>query len=377
MRIVTSAFLLLAVFSTTSRAQAEPESARQDRDFDALLEYYYLRKNTNDAVKILNHAQANKLLEKNEGAAVGFAAFLTIVFTENPEKVDGIAKSGKYTGKTRDAIQRGLWMSGNAKKISEIFGKVPTFAEAKPISLMDRPLNEPGELDMMWSAFTASGDVAYARRVLEILDETHEITGDIRHDALVRGAAEWSLGSFVRRHELVYRMVRKELKSQPDGVKKKLREILSKIKPPALEKSDGEFTAGLFIMDEAALEEFKKPSDDAPHLSNKDRAHVGDIVAVKIVFTGIKLDEELRGLVDYDLKVLNPDGEFYDETDLTHLEALHGKFGTRFTFFDNAQVTMLRFEPKDKLGTYMVQVTIRDRIGKKSVSLEKKIFLSK
>jgi hypothetical protein len=377
MRSVVSAILLLALFAPRVSAQDNSEPDGQDRDFETLFEYYYLRKNTNDVVRMLKSIQTNKLFDEHESAAVGFAAFLSIVFSENPDKIDEIVKSAKCTGKLREAVQKGLWMSGNAEKIAELFGKVPKFAAVKPVGPADRPLKEPGDLDMMWNAFAASGDASYAKRVMEVLDESREITGDKKFDAVMRGAAEWSLGSFVRRHELVHRMVRKELKSQPDEVKKKLRKMLSQIKLPTLEKSDGELTAGLFIMDDAALQEFKKPSDEALHLTEKEKARVGDIVAIKIMFTGIKLADDLKALVDYDLQVLDPDGEFYDETDLNHLEALHGKVGNRFTFFDNEQTTMLRFEPKDKLGTYTVRATIRDRIGKKSVSLEKKITLSK
>src|SRR5262249_18367792 len=149
----------------------------------------------------------------------------------------------------------------------------------------------------------------YARRVLDLLDDTHEISGDPKMDTAIRGAAAWSLESFVRQHELVYRLVREESKTRPDPVRKKLRKIVSSIKIPRMTGHDGDFTAALFIMDQADLGEFDKPQDEAPVIKGKKTAKVGDIVAIKVIFAGVQLTDDLKAAVDYDIKVLDPDNE--------------------------------------------------------------------
>ncbi|MFO0971954.1 MAG: hypothetical protein U1A27_00745 [Phycisphaerae bacterium] len=377
MKSLTIAILFSCMIGPIARAGDESPASPKQQEFDSLFETYYLNKNINDVIRLLKIAELDRLFDAHESAMAGMTGFLATVFTEEPGKIDRIVKSARFTGRTRKVIERALWMSGNAKKIKPLFGKLPDFANEKPVALKDCPIKDPGDLDMMWGAFLASGDAAYAKRVLETLDESRELSGERRLDAAMRGAAEWSLRSFVLRHELVYRMAQRELKAQPQGVRKKLRKMLESIKMPKMEKSDGEFTAGLFILDDATLREFEKPRDAVLRLSNKTRARVGDIVAIKITFTGFELTDDLKALVQYDLKILDPDGGIYDETDLKNLEAYHGRTATRFTFLDNHTVTMLRFEDKDKPGTYRVRATIRDRIGKKSIALEQTITLEK
>src|SRR5262249_13743734 len=249
---------------------------------------------------------------------------------ENPNAIDACVKKDKLTGNLKLAVQRALWIAGKNDAIQDKFGKTPKFAQEKPPNLKTFPLKQTGDLDMMWGAFMASGDVTFARRVLDLLDETHEISGDKKMDTIIRGAAEWSLGSFVRQHELVYRMVREEMAARPDPVRKKLRKIVSSIQFPKMAERDGDFTASLFMMDQADLTEFDKPRDEAPIVRQKKTAKVGDIVAIKVVFTGAQLTDDLKAAVDYDIQVLDPDKKLYDETDLKRQELLHGKYGTRF-----------------------------------------------
>jgi hypothetical protein len=49
----------------------------------------------------------------------------------------------------------------------------------------------------------------------------------------------------------------------------------------------------------------------------------------------MELAADLTADVSYDMKVLAPDGEVYDNADLKELEARRGKTPNRFTVFDN------------------------------------------
>jgi len=140
-------------------------------------------------------------------------------------------------------------------------------------------------------------------------------------------------------------------------------------------ESDGDFTAELFLMDAAGIQEFAKPVDEAPRLSSMSATKRGDIVGIKLVFAGIALKDDLNADVRYDLKILDPEGKIYDKTDLKELEALQRKVPTRLRLFDNLQVVAIKFEPKDKAGEYRILCTVRDNVGKKQVKLEKKLTL--
>jgi hypothetical protein len=88
---------------------------------------------------------------------------------------------------------------------------LPAERYAKPApDLRTMALDDPGALDMLWGAFMASGDVAYPRRLVDLLDgkESSAATGALR--AALLGSAAWSLASNAAQHEPVLRLVREE-----------------------------------------------------------------------------------------------------------------------------------------------------------------------
>ncbi|HKQ50297.1 MAG TPA: hypothetical protein VJZ71_19645 [Phycisphaerae bacterium] len=364
---------LVALSANTSALEDPPQGSAE---FDKFVTYYYLDKDTSSVVNFLKWLQESEMLDDNASALTPTAAFLAIVFADNPSEVGRFAKSADFTGRTKEAVQIALWRSGHAKKVAEIFGEMPAFAKKKPVNLKKKKMKGPGDLDMMWGAFLASGDVVYVKKVIDVLDEKHPLSGDATKDEVTRGAAEWSLKSNMIQHELVYRLIHKESMSRTGDVKKKLQEMVSYAKPKdALPHKDGPFSADLYVMADKEMAEFDKPVDDAPRIGHKSTAKRGDIVGIKIVFGGIELADDLNANVTYDLKILNPDGDVYEEADLKDLEALSGKIPTRFRVFDNRLVIKIRFEPHDKLGVYKISATIRDKIGDKSVSLTREIEL--
>ena len=106
------------------------------------------------------------------------------------------------------------------------------------------------------------------------------------------------------------------------------------------------------------------------------KAKRGDVLAIKIVFAGMDLTEDLNADVTYDLKILRPDGKIYDRTDLKNMEVLKTKLPTRFRVFDNRSFLKLRFEPQDKLGKYKIIAALHDNVGKKTIPLTTEIELA-
>jgi uncharacterized protein (UPF0297 family) len=367
------ALLLFSVWSPTYAREDPPPESDEFYDF---LTYYYLEKDTESVIKWLKQLQDSRTLEEHESAINPIVGFLSVIFSENPAKVERFAKSAAFSGKAKEAVQTALWFSGHAETIGEVFGETPTCAKAKRVGLKKWRIEDAGDLDMMWGAFLASGDVAYVRRVIDVLDKEHELSGDEIVASATRKSAEWPLQSNMMQHELVYRVVREEAETRSGGVKKKLRRMIAAAKPAgSLPEKNGGFSAMLLLMEEQRLAEFSKPTDAPLRLDPKKTAKRGDNIAIKIVFAGIELSEDLQADVEYDLKILDPDGKIYDETDLSGLKALSRKVPTRFRIFDNQDVVMIRFDPKDKAGTYKVIAKIRDKIADKTIPLKAEIEL--
>lgn len=373
MRTCVIAVLVFVVFASSTSASEDPPKG--SAEFDKFVTYYYLDKDISSVVNFLRWLQESEMLDGKESALTPTSAFLAVVFADNPSEIRRFAKSADFTGKAKEAVQIALWRSGHAKKIAEIFGETPAYAKKKPVTLKKKKLKGPDDLDMMWGAFLASGDVTYVKKVIDVLDEKQSLSGDAKMDEVTRGAAEWSLQSNMIQHELVYRLIHEESMSRSGDVKKKLGDMLGSATPRGFAHKDGAFSAELFVMDENALAEFDKPVDEAPQIGHKAIAKRGDIIGIKIVFAGIELADDLKADVVYDLKVVAPDGKLYDDTDLKDLKALSRKVPTRFRVFDNADLVKIRFEPHDKLGVYKISATIRDKIGDKSVSFARTIEL--
>lgn len=367
------ALLVLLMVSPAAVGHEEPPPAVVE--FDDFMTNYYWKKDATELPRLLKSLQACEFLETHDSACVPFAAFLAVVFQDNPSQVTPWARAADFTGETRRMIQRAMWISGHADNIREVFGDMPKFARGKPVSLEEQPMKEAADLDSMWGAFLGSGDVAYVNKIIDVLDPKHKLDGDRTTRIAVRRSAEWSLRSNMMRHELVHRLIHDQAKTRTGGVRTKLEAMLKQVQKVRLRESEGDFTAQMYLMDEAGMQEFAKPVDQAPRLSSRSKARRGDVIGIKIVFAGIALSDDLKADVRYDLKILDPDVEIYDKTDLTDLEGLSQKVPTRFRLYDNLQVVAVKFEPNDKLGTYRVLATVYDKIGKRTVKLKELITL--
>jgi len=144
----------------------------------------------------------------------------------------------------------------------------------------------------------------------------------------------------------------------------------------AFPDQNGPMSAMMLFIPEAELKEFDRPPEEAPHLSLLSSAHTGDIVMIKIVFNGAQGDAEGRLDVTYDLKVTQPDGALYDNTDEKDLPAVKGAKADNDAVFDNrASVVGLRFEAKDLRGTYTATAVLHDKVSGRDIPLSAEIEL--
>lgn len=375
MRIFLSLLMLCLIGIQPVLAAQQPSA--EDAQYGEWMTYYYLHKNPAKMNDFLKWVQASQILEKNKGAKQPLAAFMSVVFANNPQQVQSWVKSTQFTNKTKEAVEYTLWLSGNGKLIAETFKETPDYIKSNPVPLNNLTLKQAGDLDMMWGAFLASGDTTYVKKIIDILDENVPLTGEKTLDMATRGSAEWSLGSNMMQHELVNRLIRKEISVRTGTVKKKLEEIVARNEQNAkpFPNKDGDFSAMLVVTDEKALAEYEKPSSEGMWFKEASKAKRGDVLAIKIVFAGMELSDDLNADVTYDLKILNPADKIYDNADLKNQEALKAKIPMRFRIFDNRSFMKIQFEPKDKLGKYTIIATLYDNVGKKVIPLIKEVEL--
>jgi|CXWL01.1.fsa_nt_gi hypothetical protein len=342
------------------------------------MKYYYLEKDTSSVPVILSWVQSSRLLENNVGALDLLTAFFSIIFSDHPESVVSWLKEIDFSGQAQKCMRKALALSRLSELDGEIFSDNHIAYPPMEKHLLDKQIESPGDIDMMWGAFQASGDTRYVNRIIDVLDDTVALSGADKLDAELRGVAAKSLESNLFQHELVHRCIRMEIDKRGKAIRKSLvqieRENMKYATP--FSKSDGEFSAMLVIIDEKELAEFTKPTNDTMYFNEQAHAKRGDVLAIKVMFGGMALTDDLHGDVAFDLKILDPKGDIYDSTDIKGLAALDYKVPTRFAIYDNRNYATIRFEPNDLLGTYQFHVVMHDKVGLKDIVLSKKVKVS-
>ena len=356
----------------------QPLAAQQlSQNEQSLIEsnsYYYLYRDNSKVDGFLQWLQDSKKLDQSHRVQNYPVGFLAVVFAENPNQLQGWILNHTFTGNIKETIEKALWLSGNSKMITALFGEIPGYTRSTAPSLLSLKLTRAEDLDMMWGAFSASGNVAYVNKVIDVLDDKFPLTGDESMDKLTRDAAAWSLGSNMRQHELVDRLIHKELTVRSDLVKKKLQTIVERYgKRNPFPNQDGEFSAILIITNNKNLEEHTKPSTDVIKVKEISEIKAGDDLAIKIAFTGMQLTDDLKADVTFDLQIISPNGKIIEGADFKNLEALKTRVPSRFRIFDNKNFIMIGFDSMDELGTYKILANVYDNIGNKKILLMKEI----
>jgi hypothetical protein len=198
---------------------SQPALAREgDNYFIDWMTYYYQNKDTSKVPDFLKWLQERHLVESKKTAAGPIAAFLSVVFSENPDKVSDWVDSTNFTGNTKQTITLALWLSGDTSKLSKFANPLPPYARKPSPKLSEIPADTTAVLDMMWGAFSASGDPVYVKKVIDSLDASNTI---------IRGGAEWSLTSNAKMHEKVRTIIKEEINTRSDPIKSKLEQIIA------------------------------------------------------------------------------------------------------------------------------------------------------
>jgi hypothetical protein len=208
--------LFILTFSTISSALAVHPV--QNDYFDSWSTYYYKDKESSQTGNFLKWLQTTQTLESNPNAVQPTAAFLSIIFADNPTKVLNWIKIADFTGNTRKAIEVALWFAGKQVEL-KAFAKKDAAAYSKPAPKLSKiEVLSPIELDMMWGAFQASGKDVYVQKVIDALGSA---------DVVTQEAAQWSLATNMKLHPFVRQIVQSEARIRIGVVKEKLDELVT------------------------------------------------------------------------------------------------------------------------------------------------------
>jgi hypothetical protein len=217
-------FFLLLMLVLTIVSPALAQQSNPNERFGGWMTYYYKDKDSSQMGDFMKWLQTSQMLERNTKAIFPTAAFLSVIFADNPAKVTGWLKANNFNGNAKKAIETALWLNGDAETLKQFATKPENYARPAPTKLSHAPVASAAQLDVMWGAFFASGDPVYVKKVIGALESTDQMT---------QVAAQWSLGSNMKQHELVKQTVQSEAKIRNGKVKQKLDELLAKASSPS------------------------------------------------------------------------------------------------------------------------------------------------
>lgn len=164
--------------------------------------------------------------------------FLSKVFAQNPERVDGWMSFAKaLPAEHQRLFVAALWYSGNprgAQMLREYAANAPEEIRdsidaiiSKNRPLAETPVLSASSLNLQWGAFLATGDSAPVRTILASLGEDNSLSTEIR----------WKLAQNAVQHERVLAICREELTRQPNSVQETLRAVISEAEGKATKHS--------------------------------------------------------------------------------------------------------------------------------------------
>lgn len=377
-KTVLTLFAVCLLLMQPAVAQNQSSLSTQDRQFGEWMTYYYVNKDPAKISEYLKWLQTSQILEKNDGAWPPIAGFLSVVFADNQDQVKSWVQNAHLTGRrTKATLAYALWWSNNSTVIGDIFGTVPDVLKKLPVDIKTMPLKIPSDFSTMWGAFSASGDVTYVKRLIDVL-EGQALTGNHKTDAALRGVVEWALGSNMWQHELVRRLVYQQEMARTGAVKSSLDTMIKNYEKrvTSFTNKDGDFSAMLAITGEEALSQFEKPTDQGIELKDLAKVKPDQKFLINVMFMGMALADDLNADVTFDLKITAPDGTlFFKDANMKDIEALKRKVPMRYKIFDNKNYVKIAFGANDKPGKYSIAATVKDNVGRKKVELVKEIEL--
>ncbi|MBN2406451.1 MAG: hypothetical protein JXJ19_02030 [Elusimicrobia bacterium] len=238
MKIKTLIISALMVLSVLTASQAD-EMEEELHKYSMWMTYYYQKPDPSQAVPAIQTFSKAGAFD-DETAHGPMIAFMSILFRDNrPETAEWVLRLEKLPEFHKTIIWEALWLADTPEAsecIKEILPKIKDKKRAEnyralftqsPPDLMTMPLALPEELDMMWAAFSASGDAAYIGRIIDTLEY---INSKDPGKTVTGHAAKWSLTANCMHHPKVLEICESEIPLRTGALRTELEEIVRNAK---------------------------------------------------------------------------------------------------------------------------------------------------
>lgn len=249
--------LILAVVLMSAAAGRAPAGTA---DLGEMIKYHYRDRTPGALAAVLDHLDDADFRGARNAwpPMIGFLAGLTV---RDPDSVQRALDGRKLSPLGSSIVARALWYGGRP----DLAGVVAETADwnrrqiddlqSHPPNLLHLPVQHPDALDTLWGAFSATGDLAYVRRIAnhlaDILARGDIVSGDLFRMAtlvasgrtaqasdLIRSYAEksddalatlmtgsaalWALGSNGKQHPPIGGLIHRLWREDPDAADRKM-----------------------------------------------------------------------------------------------------------------------------------------------------------
>ncbi len=226
--------LILLLGSNCSALAQEQSASLELKRSGEWMAHYYEHQDSDALPKWIKEISANGGLNKPT-ARFPVLVFVSELARQHKEKVDAwCAALSDLPVEHRVAISWSFKNSGatNLDRCTKGFPDetLAKLADAKPYSPLNKPASKPGDLDVLWAVFMATGDESPVNMIIDVLARPlpgKGMPGSVEA-LLMNGAAKWSLALNARQHPRVKSIVTQRASSAEGLLRQGLDEVLGK-----------------------------------------------------------------------------------------------------------------------------------------------------
>jgi hypothetical protein len=208
-------------------------------DFSKWVTYYYIQPEPKKLQAALKFYTGSPIFDKTN-TRMPTAVFFASILRNNNGLMEEVYKevSSRGSVNAKAMLLKILWLVNNTESKQFIDKAKIGWAASqlsddfKAISITSAPdisngeINDPGQLDMFWAAFMATGDRLAIKKIISALRLLKSNNG---LDIAIGGAAKWSLTSSAIQHQRVYEICKEELNSAEGQTKIILQDIVAEV----------------------------------------------------------------------------------------------------------------------------------------------------
>lgn len=203
--------------------------------------HYYEKPSPDQVTQWIRDASAEGAFEKTS-ARFPMMIFVSEVFKRHPEKTAQWCKelatlpapNKAYVGwsfRNADVPAQDACIRTQLGLSEEDQAKIFNAAHHDPLS---KQPSKPGDLDMLWAVFMATGSEAAVNRIIDVLGRPSPEKGTpgSLDMIMLKGAAKWSLSSNIRQHQRVAEIAKARRAMESGELQKELDEAIKNAEKP-------------------------------------------------------------------------------------------------------------------------------------------------